>query len=402
VGSGDLKAAAPFLLISLVLVWLTIHSGEIYNATEDLGAEPDRSFLSRLALIGLSSSFYFTNFFWPLGLLPMYPLWPIDPPAMRQFLPGLVMCAGFGWLWVRRRDWGRHALLGMGFFLVMLAPFLGLHWISYMKYSWVMDHFLYIPDLGLIGLVVAGLEHLDAQIPSSLHRWGVGAVAMGLASLAWESHLYAGLFVNQETLWTYTTARNPQAWLAHNNLGNALVQRGDLSDAIEHYRLAVRIEPGYATAHCNLGTVLMQTGRIAEAAEQFQEALNLKPNYVEAHNNMGNVLLQTGQVPEAVEQFEQTLKIKPDYAEAHYNLGNALARTGRAAEAIQHYEQALSIDPGYIDAYNNLGIVLAQMGRVPEAIAQFEQALKIAPNDVGTQNNLRKAEGLLQAAPAKN
>jgi len=56
-------------------------------------------------------------------------------------------------------------------------------------------------------------------------------------------------------------AKNPNAWVAHNNLGFELRQSGKLSEAKEHFEEAIRINPDDAMAHYNLGIVLEQNGR---------------------------------------------------------------------------------------------------------------------------------------------
>ena len=67
-------------------------------------------------------------------------------------------------------------LLGKSF----LAPFLGFLNISYMNFTWVMDHFLYIPMLGIIGLAVAAASQVDRQL-SRLARSGfVAVIAIGM------------------------------------------------------------------------------------------------------------------------------------------------------------------------------------------------------------------------------
>src|ERR1019366_4439778 len=57
----------------------------------------------------------------------------------------------------RRSGWGRHALLGFGFFLLNLLPALGFARMTFMNISWVADHFVYLPMIGMIGLFVLGV-----------------------------------------------------------------------------------------------------------------------------------------------------------------------------------------------------------------------------------------------------
>lgn len=362
-GWRELRASAAFFAVSLgmgltTLWFLHRTAGE---QTVVLGG-----LMSRLACAGLSISFYFSKCVLPLDLMTIYPKWIVDPPLPQQFLPWPVLGGVLYFLWTRRAGWGRHALLGLGFFLINLAPFLGLNAGSYMNYTWVMDHVLYIPIIGLIGLAVAGLEQLEEQLSATLCRAGAAIVAVMLALSAWASHGYAGLYVDLETLWTYNVAHNPGAALAHNDLGYALFQQGRTAEAIDQIRLATRIDPRYGDAHHNLGFLLLQTGNVAESVTEFQAAAQLSPNI----------------------------------AGSHYHLALALDRAGRIPEAMDQYRQALALDPGYMDAYNNLAVELAGQNRLAEAVEVLQAALQVNPADAQIQDNLAKLIEMLNRRPA--
>ncbi len=176
IGWNDLKAAAPFLVISVSLIATAFFAAGRYHEINALADDnlPLGGFFARLALAGLSTSFYFSRFFFPVGMLPIYPQWSVDPTSPFDYLPGVVLSGVIYVCWRKRTSWGRHALLGLGFFLLNLAPFAGFISISYMKYTWVMDHLLYLPMLGLLGLTVAGLgKNIRATFrphPSPGHR----------------------------------------------------------------------------------------------------------------------------------------------------------------------------------------------------------------------------------------
>jgi len=349
---NDIKSSAPFFGLSLVMGLVTIWFLQHHAMGQEI--IPLGGIFSRLALVGLTISFYFSKCFLPTGLLPIYPQWPVDPPSLMEFLPWPILGGVLWWLWTKRCSWGRHALLGLGFFLINLLPFMGFTAGSYMNFTWVMDHFLYIPIIGLIGLVVAALGQMKEKLPAVARPYGIGMVAIVMALLAWESHGYSGMFINEETLWTYTLEHNPEAWPAHNNLGKALLQKGEVHEAMEQFEQTLKINPDYDVAHYNLGNALIQTGRIAEAIDQYKQALRINPDYTEAHDNLGVALFQTGQTSEAMSQVERALQIKSDDAEAYYNLGYMLAQTGQASEAMKQYEQALRINPNFAAARNNL------------------------------------------------
>jgi len=287
VGWGDVWAATPFLVISVVLGITTILVGDWYAPGHVLAIKvPTGDFFSRLACAGVSISFYFTHFFIPFRMLPSYPQWVFNPPTLQQFLPWPIMIGLFCWFWARRRTWGKHVLLGLGFFLLPLGPFVGFHDVSFMRFTWVMDHFLYLPIIGLIGLVLAGLEQFDTRLSILEHRWLIAAISAIIALLTIESHFYAEKFSSLETLWSYEIKYNPEAWLAHNNLGYMLVQTGRVEQAKEQFEEALRIKPDYSEAHNNLGVALSRIGQLAEAEKQYQAALFYNPDYGDARDNL--------------------------------------------------------------------------------------------------------------------
>lgn len=425
----DLKASAPFFVISLVLGYMTIWAGQHY---EEMGhARPYLvslgGFFSRLVLAEETLAFYFSRSFLPIDYLPAYPKWQVNPYSPINYLPWLIVTGCLCWLWKKRRGWGRHALLGLGFFFLTLAPFLGFVAISYMSFTWVMDHFLYLPLIGLIGLVVAGLGDLEARFPTD-RPYVMGGVTIVIALMAMESHALSGLFVHDEVLWRYTLQRNPTCWLAHENLGSDLIDQerfpeaiaqyqevlllnpdysdghynmgvalekiGQVTAAQEQYRQALRLDPGNGKAYMNLAGGLLKTGNVTEALAQFAKAVEFLPDLAQLRYDWGSALLRTGNFPAAIEQLNIAVKLDPQMAQAHENLGSALAQSGRLSEAIEQFEAALQINPAYAAARDNLGLALAQSGHIPEAVEQFRQALQLNPDDALARQNLARLQEL--------
>ena len=398
ISGQEFKRMIPYGAIALVLGLVTLYfqdHGHGNNPVELGGIG------TRLVRAGTALFFYFGKFILPVQLLPIYPRWTFDPPVFFQILtiPLLaILLLGF---WIERRGRGRHALFGSGFFLLNLLPVLGFVKMQYLNVTWVADHFVYLPMIGLIGLFVAGCGQLLEWIPATLKIYVMGALVLAFTWLARESNGYAGLFIGQEPLFTYTLRYNSQAWLAHYNLGFTLMQSGRVPEAVDQFEQAVKIKPG-ADARNNLGIALVHAGRIPEALEQYAQAVKIKPDFAEAHYNLGIALMDAGRVPDAMEQYKETVKLKPDFANAYNNLGMALMQTGRVAEAVAQYEMALKANPDDAEAHNNLGVALRQSGRLDDAIGQFEAALRIKPDFSTARNNLAKAQALQQTAPMGN
>jgi len=333
VESGDLKASIPFFVISLTLGAVSIFVGNWFQQQYMvLDPVPMGGFFSRLACAGLVLSQYLVNCLWPANLMPVYPRWHVDPPSLAQFLPLPIFGGIFYWLWSKRRGWGRHGLLGFGFFVLNLMPFLGFKTVSYMSYTWVMDHLLYLPILGLIGLAVAGLERIRGQMPQFPRPFGIAVIGAAMILLAFRSHSYAEAFIDEETFSTCALEHNPGAWTARNDLACALQDSGRLNEAIDQFQQALRFKPDYADARYNLGNALLYATRYPEAIEQYEQVLKLQPAYPKAHNNLAIALERSGRIPEAIEQFNAELQIYPNDDVTRDNLANmeSLPRTAPA------------------------------------------------------------------------
>jgi tetratricopeptide (TPR) repeat protein len=396
IGWSDGKAAAPFFAISLGLGLLSLYLVSQYWHIHAManGVIPIGGFFSHLALVGLDYAFYFGKTIWPVGMLPYYPQWPINPPTLLQFWPWPVMGAAAWFLWHKRQTWGRRVLLGLGYYVIMLAPFVTLNVGGYASYTWVVDHFLYFPILGPIGLAVAGLEALSRRLPRQLLILREALTALVLAMLAWGSHEYAAIYATGLGMCEYTLAANPDCWVVQYNYAVALEQHGQVDEAIAHYLRTLQLRPNDTDASYNLGIDMLQMKRPDQAVVWLEDALKYAPDDPRARNNLAGALMELGRRKEAIGQYEIALQYRPNFTDARFNLGNALAQEGRNVEAAGQLQMAINLDPQMVLAYNSLGVVLGKMGRFAEAQAQFEKALQIDPANDAARNNLAWLQGL--------
>jgi tetratricopeptide (TPR) repeat protein len=80
---------------------------------------------------------------------------------------------------------------------------------------------------------------------------------------------------------------------AHNSLGKLAVNT-DLAKSEEHFKLALEADPKHHRALTNLGNIELERGQIAQAIERYREAIKLSPDYATAHNNLAAALRRTG------------------------------------------------------------------------------------------------------------
>ncbi|MGD0259378.1 MAG: tetratricopeptide repeat protein [Verrucomicrobiota bacterium] len=383
----DLWRSAPFFGAAGILGLLTIWFEQLRNGAP--GVIPEDGFWSQLAGAGWAVWFYLDKAALPLHLNYIYPQWHINPSDALSYVPGLLLVGMFLLFWRYRRGWGRPCLLCLGYYLVMLLPVLGFMNIGFLQYSHVADHWQYFAIIGPIALATGALcsrlNVTSSRFQLRACRLAALVILAVLFILTWQQSAW---YVDEKTLWNFTLAENPSAWVARNNLGNALREKGQTDEAIRQYQEAIRLKPDYAGTRNNLGIALVRKGRTDEAISQYQEAFRLKPNYADAHYNLGIALVSKGQMDEAIRQYQEAIRLKPNYAEAHYNLGAALDKKGQTDEAIRHYQEALRLKPDYAEVHNNLGNAFRQKGQLDLAIAHFQRALEIQPAFPAAHNNL--------------
>jgi tetratricopeptide (TPR) repeat protein len=356
----DLRHSIPFFVLSLVLGLVTIWFQ--LNRVLKGGVVRTVGFPFRLAAAGWAPWFYLYKALLPINLSVFYPKWEINASLWVSYLPGMLLAGCVTLFWWKRQTWGRPLLFALGYFVTMFFPVLGFFDQGFYQYSLVADHWQYYSIIGIIALIVAAGVTLCRGTGLLRRRIGTVTGAVVLVALGTSTWIRASVYSDAETLWRDTLAKNPNAWVAHDSLGNALLRAGKLQDAIRHYQQALQIKPDYAVAHDNLGNALLQAGRLQDAIRHYQQALQIKPDDAVEHYNLGTALLGLGKIYDAIWHYQQALRVKPDDAEAHENLGNALLQAGKTEEAISHYEQALRLKPDFAEAKTNLARARAASG----------------------------------------
>jgi Flp pilus assembly protein TadD len=387
----DLWPLLPMLGMAIAMGQVTSyverHSGGASGAQFDIG------FAERVLISGQSFWFYLGKLFFPYSLTFIYPRWQMNSAVWWQYIYPVATVGFLFGLWKMRHRIGKGPFVAMLHFYISTS-FLILVLVLFMtRYSFVSDHWQYFGCMSVIALAAAGISRGLDMIEGTgqfINPLIYGVLMLGLTVLSWRQ---AGIYTNKETLWRDTLSKNPDCWLAHNNLGVFLKNHGHIEEAMNHYRKAILISPGYFESLNNLGVALAEKGQFDEAIENYRKAVQINPIYFEAFNNLGVALAAKGRSDEAIDNYRRAIQIKPNFPGALINLGVALAARGQFDEAINNYRLALQINSDSLGALNNLAWTLAtapdsKLRDGAEAVDLAERACELShysePSFIGT------------------
>jgi len=341
-GVRDWLALVPFFVLSLGLGLVTVWVEKRFLGAE--GADFHLSVLERCLLAGRALWFYAGKLILPVNLVFIYPRWHIDATAWWQYLFPLAAVAVLALLWLWRGRIGKGPLVAVLFFAGVLLPTLGFVNFYFMRMSFVADHFLYLPSAGLLALAAALMVKGRQRFPDSSRLFVLvaAAVLLFLGGTTWMQERH---FSSQEALWTDTLAKNSECWLAHNNLGNDLMNRGEDGKAFHHLNAALILKPDYDYAHYNLGVLLARHGKFAEAGEHLREALRLAPDGFNTREHLGWVCQQQHELDEAARYLVEETEKHPDSAHAFYLLGTVREEQQNWTEACACLRRACVLRP---------------------------------------------------------
>jgi tetratricopeptide (TPR) repeat protein len=379
-----LRPLVPWCLlgtaVGLFTAWDERHFGGAQGVHFTLSA------IGRVIVASRVVWFYLGKAVWPHPLAFFYEHWSIDPRSAAQYVAlGAFVCATALLARVGRRERAPLALWLL--FVGSLFPVLGFLNVYAFVFSYVADHWQYLPLMFAMIALALAWEGAASRWKGAQRglRCALGLVLVLFAGLTWRA---AGSYRDVEVLYRSTLAVNPDAWLAHTNLGTLLLERGDARDALAELQAAERLVPWYPEIHTNLGDALGSTGRYPEAIEQYRQAIALEPRYTMAHVNRARALVITGQPREAIEEYQAALALQPAHADWELGLAIAYGQAGQPARSLEHDQAALRLSPDFPEAYNNEATALVALGRVPEALEALATAIKLRPDYADARSNL--------------
>jgi tetratricopeptide (TPR) repeat protein len=179
-----------------------------------------------------------------------------------------------------------------------------------------------------------------------------------------------------------------------------------LTAAIDLYRQALALDPGYAAAHAGLCSAYVELYEETSGSEDIRQAeaactaaLRSDSRLHMVYSALGELYANSGRIADAEQAFGNALEINANDVQAMAGLADIYRRTQRFSEAEELLTAAIDRQPGNWRTVNSYGRFLFAMGRYRDAVEQYRMVLSLDPDNATARSNLGGALTLAAEFP---
>jgi tetratricopeptide (TPR) repeat protein len=187
-------------------------------------------------------------------------------------------------------------------------------------------------------------------------------------------------------------------------LGTIYYDQGKFTRAIQSFKRALEIDPGFTDASIGLSIIYNDLGKYNEGKLVFEEAQRALAQrrtkadpYVEErlsakHLELGDMYFQYHRYDEALEQYYKALNLTSRKPDVHMKIVEIYLRKNQGSKAVKELKRVIESYPAYVPAKLKLGVVYYNSNRVVEAIQEWEGVLMRDPNHSDAVNYIKLAQ----------
>lgn len=183
-----------------------------------------------------------------------------------------------------------------------------------------------------------------------------------------EALIQQGEYEAASKLFGELVVERPDSAKAHFYLGVCHENLGAAADAIEQYKLAIGYDANLAEAHNNLGNLLLEQGELVHAEAELHSFLKQRPDESAAHYNYGLVLEAMGKLEGARAQYERAAELDAEDAAPIIGLADLERSRDNHEAALALYRKARKVAPEDPAPVLSEGQTLLELKRLDEAI----------------------------------
>jgi tetratricopeptide (TPR) repeat protein len=193
-------------------------------------------------------------------------------------------------------------------------------------------------------------EALDCYQKALLLRENYPEAYNNLASVLRDTDQIA----EAEHCYRKAVALKPTYLEAYNNLASLLTENSREDEALRVLGDVLRINAKHVPALVQIARTQLKLGNLTQAEQAARIALKEDKESAEAHAVLGQVLHETDRFEEAVRCYRRAVDLKPDLIEALNHLGVCLKSMGRLEESSSSFRKVIELNERAFGAYSNL------------------------------------------------
>ncbi|XP_070140122.1 UDP-N-acetylglucosamine--peptide N-acetylglucosaminyltransferase 110 kDa subunit isoform X3 [Drosophila kikkawai] len=156
-------------------------------------------------------------------------------------------------------------------------------------------------SVGLLELAHREYQAVDYESAEKhcMQLWRQDSTNTGVLLLLSSIHFQCRRLDKSAQFSTLAIKQNPVLAEAYSNLGNVYKERGQLQEALDNYRRAVRLKPDFIDGYINLAAALVAARDMESAVQAYITALQYNPDLYCVRSDLGNLLKALGRLEEA-------------------------------------------------------------------------------------------------------
>jgi tetratricopeptide (TPR) repeat protein len=189
------------------------------------------------------------------------------------------------------------------------------------------------------------------------------------------------------------TSKSPRA-IDEFKTGRELYENLRPAEALEHFKKALELDPGFAQAHAYIGFLVPAT----EGRAELDKAADLAKNLPDAERLSVESMVaeRRGDDAKVAELTKKLVQLVPGDWRAHWYVGTRASMQRHWDDASTELKKAVELNPKAGSVYNQLGYSYLFQGKKDDAVAAFKNYMETAPTEPNAHDSL--ADALLAAS----
>lgn len=159
------------------------------------------------------------------------------------------------------------------------------------------------------------------------------------------------------------------------NVGAERLAGGDRDGAMEFFRHALELDPGFHPARVNMAVALRRGGDSRAAETTLLQVLEVEPGNAVAAANLASLYLESGREEDARRWLEQRLEFLARNPFHHFRLGLGALRDETPEAARAHFRRAIDLLPHESIFHEQLARAYRRLGEARRARNSLKRAI---------------------------